>query len=452
MSLRAPRSLARMGLCQALALAPALVHAGPSLTLYTTDLCLVKEARSVELRGGRDTLRLEGVSNRLDPSSLRLVPSSGRLARLAYRWDVASGDGLLEKAIGSRVRVVSKTNERVTEGTLLSADGGWLVVRGDDGALSTLSREAMQEVRLAKPDAGLSLRPAVEAVVEGAKRGAGGVELQYLTGGLSWAAEHTLVRTGETTAQWSAVVRVENTTGRSYADASVKLIAGDVSRVGTPAPRPEMAMMAKVSAADGVGFAPAEQAFSDYHLYTLPGSVTLRDRESQTLVLIEPRTVAVKPQYVYRSGNAAGVESKLELVNSAKEGPGVPLPAGRVRCYAPDADKDLQLTGETAVKHTAVDEKLTLELGVAFDLAAERKQTSERRVSDREREYSVEIKLRNRKSVDVTIAVDEPVSGDVDVLKSSLPPTRTESNLLRFSVPVAAGKEVVLTYTARQRW
>ena len=435
-----------------LALSPAPVHAGPSLTLYTSDLGLVKEARSLELRGGRDTLRLEGVSNRLDPSSLRLVPSSGRLARLAYRWDVASGDGLLEKAIGSRVRVVAKTNERVTEGTLLSADGGWLVVRGDDGALSMLSREAMQEVRLARPDAGLSLRPAVEAVVEGAKRGTGGVELQYLTGGLSWAAEHTLVRTGETTAQWSAVVRVENTTGRAYADASVKLLAGDISRTGVPAPRPEMAMMAKVSAADGAGFAPSEQAFSDYHLYTLPGSVTLRDRESQTLVLIEPRTVAVKPQYVYRGGNATGVESKLEFVNSAKEGTGVPIPGGRVRCYAPDPDKDLQLTGETTVRHTAVDEKLTLEMGYAFDLAAERRQTSERRVSDREREYSVEIKLRNRKSVDVTIAVEEPVSGDVDVLKSSLPPTRTESNLLRFNVPVAAGKEVVLTYTARQRW
>src|SRR5438128_401763 len=87
-----------------LAASPALTLAGPSLTLYTSDLGLVKETRSVELRGGRDTLRLEDVSNRLDASSLRLVPSSGRLERLAYRWDVASGDGLVERAIGSRVR------------------------------------------------------------------------------------------------------------------------------------------------------------------------------------------------------------------------------------------------------------------------------------------------------------------------------------------------------------
>jgi len=446
-----PRRLPSLALIAALV--PAAASAGPSLTLYTSDLGLVKESRSLDYRGGRDTLRLEGVSNRLDASSLRLVPSSGKLARLAYRFDVATGDGLLEKAIGSRVRVVSKTGERVTEGTLLSADGSWLVVRGDDGALSTLSREAMQEVRLAKPDAALSLKPAIEAVVDGTKRGSGSAELQYLTGGLSWSAEHTLVRTGETTAQWSAAVRVENTTGRDYRDANVKLIAGDVSRVSAPMPMPEMRAM-KVNAlmAGDAGVAPSEQAFSDFHLYTLPGVVTLRDRESQTLVLLEPKTVAVKPLYVYRGGSAGGVQWRLEMVNSAKDGTGAPLPAGRVRCYAPDADKDLQLTGETTVKHTAVDEKVTLEMGYAFDLAAERKQTSERRVSDREREYSVEIKLRNRKPVDVTIRVEEPANGDIDVIKSSIPVSREEANLLKFTVPVAAGKEVLLTYTARQRW
>jgi len=64
------RSLA---LSLALSLASAVASAGPSLTLYTSDLGLVKETRAVDFRGGRDTLRLEGVSNRLDPSALRLA-------------------------------------------------------------------------------------------------------------------------------------------------------------------------------------------------------------------------------------------------------------------------------------------------------------------------------------------------------------------------------------------
>lgn len=430
---------------------PAPALAGPSLTLYTTDLGLVKESREIRLEGGSDTLRLENVSNRLDPSSLRMVPGSGRLTRLAYRWDVASGEGFLERSIGARVRVVSK-NERVNEGTLLSADGAWLVLRGEDGSILALARESTQEVRLARPEAGLSLRPAVEAVVEGGRKGRASAELMYLTGGLSWSAEHTLVRTGETAARWSAVVRVENTTGRAYADARIKLIAGQVARVSAPEPRPDMPVMMRMAAESAPGAAPGEQAFADYHLYTLPGTAVLRDRESQTLTLLEPRDVTVKPLYVYRGGDASGVRSRLEMVNSAKEGMGAPLPAGRVRCYMPDSDQDLQLTGESTVKHTAVDEKLTVELGYAFDLAAERKQVSDRRVSDREREYSVEIKLRNRKKVDATIQVEEPVSGDVEVVRSSSPVSRTEANVLRFTLAVPAGKEVVLTYTARQRW
>ena len=268
-----------------------------------------------------------------------------------------------------------------------SADGAWLVVRTDDGALVTLARDAMQEVRLARPESGLSLRPAIEAVVRDTRAGAGEVQLQYLTGGLSWSAEHTLVRTGETTATWAAVVQVQNTTGRSYEDARVKLLAGDVSRVPTNEMMPKAAMMRVSAMADAAGEAPAQQSFADYHLYTLPGTVTLRDRESQTLVLLEPRAITVTPRYVVRAGEG-GVRSKLEFVNSAKLGTGAPLPAGRVRCYAPDADQDLQLTGETNVGHTAVDEKVTLELGTAFDLAAERKTLRDRRVSDREREFS----------------------------------------------------------------
>jgi hypothetical protein len=115
--------------------------------------------------------------------------------------------------------------------------------------------------------------------------------------------------------------------------------------------------------------------------------------------------------------------------------------------------QDLQLTGETNVGHTATDEKVTLELGTAFDLAAERKTIRDQRVSDREREFSVEIRLRNRKTVACrTIVVEEPTPGDVEVLKSTHPAQRDEANLLRFTVAVPAGQEVVVGYTARQRW
>lgn len=435
-----------------LVLAGPVRAAGPSVTVYSRDLGFVREARTLEARTGRDTLRLEGVSNRLDFSSVRLSPASGRVTRLAYRWDTASGEAFVEKAIGQRVRVVSR-GDRVAEGLLVSADGGWLVLRADDGAVLTLSRAAVEEMRLAKAAASLSLRPAIEAVLEGAK-GSTAAELSYLTGGLSWTAEHLLVRTGETSGTWSARVVVENTTGRAYEDAKLKLIAGDPARAASrPVAYEKMAVRAMaMSAEGGAGDALAEEAFADYHLYTLPGAATLRDRESQSLVMIEPRPVQLAPRYVYRGGDPRGVAVQLEMVNSAKAGAGAPLAAGRVRVFQADDDRDLQFTGETTVKHTAVDEKVTLETGHAFDLAAERRMLTDRRVSDREREFSVEVKLRNRKPGAVRIVVEEAVGGDVTVTAQSAPSARKDANTLQWTLDVAPGKEAVLTYTARQRW
>ncbi len=425
--------------------------AGPALTVYTRDLGFVREWRTLELAGARDTVRLTDLPERLDFSSVRLVPGGGRVTRLAYRWDVASGDGLIESARGRRVSVASR-GDRVTEGTLVAADGAWLVVRADDGSLSTLARSAVEAVRLASPPASLSLRPALEAVLEGAKRGRVEAELSYLTGGLSWSAEHTVVRRGDGEAVWSAAVTVENTTGRDYVDATLKLVAGEPRRE-TPRPMP-VAMKSMAYAAEAAAPAAdlAEESFSEYHLYTLDRPATLRGREQQSFTMIEPRAVKVTPRYVYRGGDPRGVMSRMEIVNAEESGLGLPLPAGRVRFYETDAAGAPQFTGESSIKHTPEGEKLSLEVGAAFDLAAERRELYTKRISDREREYAVEITLRNRKKTDVVILVDESVGGDTEVTQKTHDFTRKDANTIEFSVPVAAGKEAVVRYTARTRW
>ncbi len=437
----------------ALAAAPPADAAGRglSLTVYSSDLGLVREPRLLDLSGSRDTVRLSDLPDRLDFSSVRLVPAGeARVTRLAYRYDVENGDRMIEAARGSRVRVTGR-GDRVTEGTLLTADGTWLVVRTDDGGISTLSRTAVEDVRLARPPALLSMKPTLEAVVEGGRRGRSDAELTYLTGGMSWHAEHVVVRQGEGSVVWSAGVTVENTSGRDFADADLKLVAGEPRRESPGMPVPKL-MMSEARA--GVAAAPdlSEQTFSEYHLYTLGRPATLRDRESQRLTMIEPHTVKVTPRYLYRGGDPRGVAAQLELVNTAAAGLGMPLPGGRVRIYEPDPSGALQFVGEARIGHTPEGEKVTLEMGTAFDLAAERRETDQRRISDREREYSIEIKLRNRKSGAVTIRVEEPVSGEFEVLKKSHEFVKKDANTIQFEIPVAAGKESILTYTMRVRY
>jgi len=75
------------------------------------------------------------LSERLDFTSVRLVPAgAARVTRLAYRWDVASGDGFLENAVGRRVSVNTR-GDRVTEGTLVASDGAQaLAILGERAA------------------------------------------------------------------------------------------------------------------------------------------------------------------------------------------------------------------------------------------------------------------------------------------------------------------------------
>ena len=294
-----PRSLqptaaraARFGAALGLVLLAAPLHAGPRVTLYTSDLGFVRESRGFDLGGVRDTVRLTDVSERLDFASVRLVPAdAARVTRLAYRYDVASGNGLVDRARGSRVRITSR-GDRVTEGILIAADDAWLVVRADDGSIQTVSRTAVETVRLANPPASLSLRPTLEAVIEGGKRGHHEAELSYLTGGFAWAAEHVLVRRGEASASWSTRVTMDNSTGRDYVDAAVQLVAGTPNRTGgSPAPIPMMARAVSAKAFEGADM--SEESFAEYHLYSLDRPATLRDRETQSLSMIDTRAVKI---------------------------------------------------------------------------------------------------------------------------------------------------------------
>ena len=424
----------------------------PVVTVYTQDLGFVHEWRTLSLSAAADTVRIADIPARIDVASVRLQPAVGRVGRLAYRYDVESGDGLFDRARGSKVRVTMR-GDKIVEGTLLSSDGMWVMVREADGGVRTLSRAAIDDVRFPEPPKRLFTRPMLEAVIENGRKGDVPAELSYLTGGLSWSAEHSLVRTGENTGTWATSVTVDNSTGRDYTGVTLKLIAGNPSRTqATPAP---MMMRATAMVADGAMEKAAslnEEAFADYHLYTLDQPATLRDRETQSLSMLETRPVQLTPRYFYRGWEGRGVRTQLELVNEKEKGLGVPLPGGRVRVFAPDAGNDLQFAGETTMGHTAAGEKFTLDVGQAFDLVGERHETANKRISDREREVSVEIKLRNRKKVATTIVVEEMTSGDTDIIAKSRDFVRKDANTVQFTVPVPAGQEAILTYTVRNRY
>ncbi|HEY2924364.1 MAG TPA: hypothetical protein VGJ98_05290, partial [Candidatus Eisenbacteria bacterium] len=145
------------------------------------------------------------------------------------------------------------------------------------------------------------------------------------------------------------------------------------------------------------------------------------------------------------------VQVRMEFQNDAASGLGMPLPEGIVRAFQRDTDGSLELVGEDRIQHTAKNQTVRAAIGSAFDIAAERKQTDFRRVSDKVSEASYEITLTNHRKATVEVTVIEHQDGDWEILKSSLPHKKKDSRTFEFTVRCEPEKPVTVAYTVRTR-
>ena len=423
------------------------------LTVYNDNLALVSDNRTIQVQAGQSTVELADVPAQIDPTSVHLKGLGSPLDVLEqnFQYDLASPDRILQRYLDLPVEAALKAGE-LKSGALLSFDGGSLVLRRPDGGVSLVTREEVADLRLPTLPEGLRTRPTLVWLLQAEKGGATPVELSYLTGGLSWHAEYVAVTDEkDTRMDLSAWVSLENSSGATYPEAKLQLIAGDVQRVQPPSPvimrggRGEVAMMAKAS--DGF----AEETFFEYHLYTLDRPTTIADRETKQVSLFPTASTPVKKVYEFNGQvDAKKVRIILEAENKQELGLGMPLPAGKVRVYKKDSHGDLQFVGEDQIDHTPKNEKLRLGVGKAFDIVAERVELSQDRVTDRVIDRSIQVKLRNRKTEAVEVVVQESVWGDWEIRNPSLPFVKKDARTAEFLVPVAADTEAILTFTVRQ--
>jgi hypothetical protein len=135
---------------------------------------------------------------------------------------------------------------------------------------------------------------------------------------------------------------------------------------------------------------------------------------------------------------------------------GIPLPKGIVRVYKRDSKGNAQFVGEDRIDHTPKNEKVRLKLGDAFDVTADKKQTSFEKLGGAGKynyiyEAAFQIDLKNAKDEPVTVKVIEPIPGDWQMVRESLPHRKETSNTAVWEVPVPADGKATLTYKVRIR-
>jgi len=443
---------------------------GLELTVYNQNLALVKDTRPFELKDGLNELRFDDVAALIDPTSVQVtslsVPTETRVLEQNFEYDLVDTFKLVSKYIDKEISVRTSHGEIYT-GTLLSGNGD-VILQLQDG-IKIIKESQILEYTFPKLPTGLITRPSLNWLVTTTAPGPQDLRLTYLTGGLSWRASYVLLLAPRgDQVDLNGWITLQNDSGTSYQDARLKLVAGDVNLVQQLAPVPARAAM-EYAAEEKEGV--ASRSFFEYHLYEIQRPVTVRESEIKQVEFIAAPSVATEKVFVYEAtpryysdglyidaGDYTNPDTKvqvrLQFSNTITNGLGMPLPMGIVRVYQQDSDGSAEFVGEDAIEHTPKDEALSLYLGNAFDLVAERKQVEYRQLSERSAEESWEMTLRNHKTEAVVVQVIEDLfrAEDAEVRESSLEYTELGNNRIRFDVPIKPDEEVKLTYTVLYRW
>ncbi len=446
---------------------------GPEVTVYNSNIALVKEVRTLDLEKGVNSVRITDVPAQIDPTSLHFAsltdPEGTVVLEQNFEYDLVNTFKVLEKYVDREVRITTQDGS-VYVGTLLSAQGD-IMLADEDGGLIILKQEQVQKFELAELPEGLITRPTLAWLVQAATAGTHQVELAYLTGGLNWRANYVvLLAEDEASLDLNGWVTVDNQSGGTFKDAKLKLVAGEIARVQPERP---VYLEKTVREPEAVPAAPQveERGFFEYHLYEVQRPVTLRNNQTKQIEFISATGVPARKRFIvnlatfgYSGGVVADPEygSKargnadvfIEFQTGEDTGLDAPLPAGVVRMYKRDVDGAPLLIGESRIGHTPVGERVKLRVGRAFDVVAERTQTDFTKLGPRALEESYEIVIRNRKDENITVTVVESLfrAAEWEITDASHDFTKADAHTVHFEVEVPAQGEETITYTVRYRW
>ncbi len=452
---------------------------GPAVPGYA----VVRHQRDIALTRGRNNVRFTDVAALIDPTTVHfesLTDAPGtRVIEQNFQFDLVSTQKLLEKYIDRRITVdqVRGNNTESFSGTLLSTAGG-LVLKRDDGSIQTLPHNA--GVRLPELPGGLITRPTLLWDINANRAGTHATRVSYQTTGITWWADYNITYQEGADANSckldvGAWVSIVNKSGASYADAKLKLVAGDVHRPqpqgrAYPAPTAQRAL----AMSDSVqGF--EEKSFFEYHLYTLGRPATIPDNSTQQLELFPAaRGVACEKTLVYYGAAGArpygspatdrnyGIQSNrkvdvyLGFKNAKEQNMGMPLPAGRIRVSKLDsADQTLEFIGEDVIDHTPRNEAVLIKMGSAFDVVGERRQVNFTVDNTRKTmTEEIEVKVRNQKKESVTVMVKENLYRwtNWQITSKSQDYRKDDARTVTFPLKIAAGAEVVVRYSVTYTW
>ncbi|MCP3903997.1 MAG: hypothetical protein GY715_10220 [Planctomycetes bacterium] len=232
------------------------------------------------------------------------------------------------------------------------------------------------------------------------------VEITYFTSGITWAADYVCIAdNGEDRMSFEGFVRITNNSGEDYADAQVRLVVGEINLVekvaelarrGIISEEEKAAYFARsrkvrdfaddareeLSVAAGARMSAAPQApkeiikegLSEYFIYTIEGTETVRNTWSKRMRLFDGAKIPFDIRYRYRPREYGDQLARLFILrNDTASGLGsTPLPDGIVRLFRDNGRNGLSYLTAYQTKYVPIGQEIELNLGADRNVVHER--------------------------------------------------------------------------------
>jgi hypothetical protein len=444
--------------------------AGPSnpdkdvtLTIYNKNIALIEHVRPIAATG-RQRIEFKGVSAQIVPETVSFIAPGIDLIEQNFDYDLLTPAKLMEKAVGSKVRLVRvnpATGAETSEtAEVLSTVGGTVLRIGE--RIEILREDNLPtRVIFDKVPENLRAEPTLSVLVNAVKPVNANARLTYLSRGLDWDADYVAVfeeAKNETSMQgW---ITLRNTSGTTFANARAQLVAGDVNLVNGEEGWWQFQVQRRNASQRAAGAeSTGRQQVGDYYVYPIGQRTTIANNQTKQVSFLDVTAVKASKGYEklfsgFASSDAPqNAEVRIRFTNSKEAGLGEQLPSGVVRVYVRDSRGQPQFVGEDHIGHTSGGSELALKIGDAFDVSVQPTLVATRAISRRKTEYDMSYLFRNaRGSPSVVTLRQDGLWRENAILRESLKGRRTDADSFAWDVEVPAQGETTLTFTVSNSW
>ncbi len=334
------------------------------------------------------------------------------------------------------------------------------------------------------------------------------VEVTYFTSGISWAADYVCTSDPqEERMRFEGFVRITNQSGEDYENAQVRMVVGTINLVEkvrelaqrgliadadreayergrrpisqmVDAARRDLSMELKAGMAVAESAAaPKEivkQGLSEYFLFTVEGTETIRHTWSKRMRLFQGLQVPFRIQYRFRPQEYGPQMVRMFLLRNDRESDlgTTPLPDGIVRLYRDNGRDGLSMLVQQGIRYVPIGQEIELNLGVDPEVIHEWVKLGSRRDNFWFRRHDVEVyyspqqghqveirdtvagwdehqswveRIRNYRDKPVDVEIRRRFEGDV-LFCSGLAPTLYDYQSPQFAATVERGQKCDLAY------